>query len=251
MSEPHVEQSLEAISQAMDAAPRGVVAYSGGKESVVLKHVLKPWADRLEFVWVNTGAMLPHMRDFILEQGVTEVQSDQAQRFKAAGLPSRVVPIFNTPLGSLMEAAPQDRLLVSDWVTCCLSLRSQPIELYMREHGIGLEIHGQRAEDGVAAQYPRRILPLWNWTEQQVYSYVREHRLELPQQYSMGYPDSGECWNCTAQVSELRFTYLAAHHPEQWQQLRPSLLAVYGALDAEHERTRAALDVLKAEETQP
>jgi sulfate adenylyltransferase subunit 2 len=43
------------------AFEKPIVLFSGGKDSIVLAHLLEPLKDYFYLVWVNTGAALPHM----------------------------------------------------------------------------------------------------------------------------------------------------------------------------------------------
>jgi 3'-phosphoadenosine 5'-phosphosulfate sulfotransferase (PAPS reductase)/FAD synthetase len=249
----HERQARAAVSEALERHDRATVWFSGGKESLVLKHLLQPWSDRLEYVWVNTGAMLPHMREYVLRHGVTEVQSDQAERFRRVGLPSRIVPIFNTPLGVMAQNSP-GRPMFTDWLNCCAALRSLPLIEHARSRGATLYVHGQRAEDGctlsTAPDGLEALDPLRTWTEPQVYEYLERHGIELPPQYGLGYRDSGECWNCTAELGVDRLQYLAAVYPDLWRQLKPVLWAVYGAVTTEWNKHREGLDMVFAEDAQ-
>lgn len=222
--------ALESVGAALNKHGRGVVGFSGGKESVVLKHLLAPFKEVLEFVWVNPGASLPHMAEFVRSHGVTEVSSDQAHRFTSLGLPTRVIPIFNTRVGLHQERGNDDRLMLTDWVSCCHDLRLKPGVDFMHSRGISLLVYGQRADDGFAfSNLPGNdelIAPLWHWSTVQVMGYIEANSLALPEQYSMGCSASIECWNCTAEAKPERFKYLAQQYPKRWAALAESLASV-------------------------
>ena len=44
---------------------KAVLAFSGGKDSLVCLHLCRDYRDKIDVCWVNTGAMLPHMAAFI------------------------------------------------------------------------------------------------------------------------------------------------------------------------------------------
>jgi len=78
--------------------PKLLVAFSGGKESILLADLLKQHKEAIELVWCNTQAMFPHMIEFVRayrDKGyaLVELESDQPARLLREGLPSSVVPI--------------------------------------------------------------------------------------------------------------------------------------------------------------
>lgn len=242
------EEIVKAVSEALERlGGPGAVGYSGGKDSIVLKHVLRPLADRLLYVWINPGAELPHMRAFIERQEVTEIRSDQAGRFRQLGLPARVIPIFNTPNGAIKDREPQ-RVMLADHIACCADLRSRPGFEFVRQRGLRVLLHAQRNADGCVQPWAGDtrlyvMAPLWDWSDEAVARYIEAHGVELPAQYAAGYPDSLECWNCTAEISAPRFRYLQTHYPAHWQQLREGLAVVYSAVGFELQRHKEALDL--------
>jgi 3'-phosphoadenosine 5'-phosphosulfate sulfotransferase (PAPS reductase)/FAD synthetase len=235
-----VTETRKAIAAALDRHGRAALLFSGGKDSVVLADLVEPFCDRIELIWVNTGAMFPHMTEFVRSYGnrfkLTELRSDWAKRFATVGLPSRVVPIFNTPVGTHAERTPRNRPLLTDWVSCCAALRSQPIEPYLFATGITLMIHGQRKGDNVAMNLPasaaEAIAPLWGWSDAQVKDYIQDHDLRLPDHYAE-VSDSLECWSCTADYTPNRYKYMARSHPNLFKKLVPMLDIVHSAVIAE------------------
>jgi len=243
-----LSKSLESrISAIMARHTRAIVGFSGGKESIAIAHMLEPYKDKVELVWVNTGAMFPHMEEFVREYGrrfrLTELSSNQTQRFATAGLPSRVVPIANVPIKNRDN---RERLLINDWMSCCFQLRTKPIYDYMVQVGATLLIHGQRQEDqayfspGPELQGAEVFAPLDDWSQQQVLDYIEAHSLQLPEQYPE-VMDSLECWNCTATLSPERFKYMREHYPILLDRLRPALGAVYTAVAVEMNNNAKAL----------
>ena len=47
------------------------LAFSGGMESVATVNALQPFHDRVTLLWVNTGAMFPHMVEFVRDYGLS------------------------------------------------------------------------------------------------------------------------------------------------------------------------------------
>ena len=224
--------------------------FSGGKKSVVLAKLLEPHRDRVELIWINTGAILPHMVEFVRGYSerfkVTEVLSDQPRRLQSIGFPVRVVPVANTPVGVAVRGGGVDgpRQLLTDWIGCCSDLRARPALDYATSHGIGLLFHGQRNDgkiDTMLRGAPEVCAPLWNWTSEELSRFVKDEGLALPAQYAEGYADSVECWNCTAEVDATRFRWLAEKHPERLASLRPMLEKAYGAIGDELFRSRVAM----------
>ncbi len=75
-------------------------AFSGGKDSLVCLDLCRGYRDKQEVVWVNTGAMFPHMVEFVrnVTEGFNfvELQSDQHGWLEQQGLPADLVPVANS-----------------------------------------------------------------------------------------------------------------------------------------------------------
>ncbi len=213
----------EALAAIFDRHERAVLAFSGGKESIALAHMLLPWRERVTLIWVDTGMMAPHMRDFVRgyrDQGWTleEIPSPNLlEHWQAVGIPAEVFPQANVTGQALPRLQP--------WAACCRSLRQEPMNAYLREQsGSVAYINGQRRDDlggatvvGLASQLPASvevIQPLADWAEPDVFAYIERHGLTLPPQYAQGYADSIECIACPAPMKAERMRYLVQHYPD-------------------------------------
>lgn len=253
MNASEYQKSLEMVGQAIQRHGHAAVGFSGGKDSLVLKHLLNPLSKQIDFIWVNTGAMMPHMERFVRELGVIELRGNQTARFATAGLPVRIAPVLNTAAGRV-EREPRQRLMLSDWYSCCYEVRCAPMRDYLKLRGITLFIDGQRFEDnfdalGGGVSGIERLQPLWEWSGADVQAYIEAHQLELPEQYGQGYRDSIECWNCTGTIDADRFAYMAKHHPQRWEALKPALAAIYGAANSEISLLQHAVNAAALNET--
>lgn len=214
-----------------------LVAFSGGKESILLADMLKQHKQAIELVWCNTQAMFPHMIEFVRayrDKGyaLVELQSDQPARLLREGLPSSVVPI------DFMFSKPGRPLKISDYITCCHELRSFPIAEYAVSKNNLLVVDGQRQQDGILNRNGKTMTPaynghsiqvtspIWDWTTDEVMAYIQENGLELPSQYPQ-VMDSLECWSCTHNPTKQKIDYMRREYPELLQDLKPMLSYVY------------------------
>lgn len=97
---------------------------------------------------------------------------------------------------------------------------------WMRALGVTHIIRGQRNEenykstirDGHQEDGFTYHFPLQDWTEQQVFDYLKEQGIKIPKYYE--YTNTSlDCWNCTAyldaKIGQLR--YMKKYHPEKYE----------------------------------
>jgi len=254
-SQEKADAAAQAIAAALDRHERGVLLFSGGKESVVLADLAEPVKDRITLLWVNPGAPFPHMVDFVRGYGerfnLVELRSNLHERFVTRGLPSMIVPMENheSVIKARLHDGDRNRVRISDWAACCSELRNKPADDYVKENAVSLIIHGQRHQENflAASLAPDTLAPLWNWTTDDVMAYINARRLRLPMQYPEilgdGSPTGGsmDCSFCTASVTPTRIQWVREHYPDIYQQLRPMLAAVYGAVAFELDQLRPGL----------
>ena len=63
-----IDLPMPDLESLFDRHEKAVLAFSGGKDSLVCLDICRAYRDQLTVVWVNTGAMFPHMRDFVYRQ---------------------------------------------------------------------------------------------------------------------------------------------------------------------------------------
>lgn len=184
---------------------RVYLSFSGGKDSIVLADLCKPWRDQVTLVWANTGIMWPHMVEFIRGYaGLFKLlEGSPKQDFRAFwgehGLPADVVPIDN----AVGRRWPR----LQSWTTCCWAMRTQPLLDSLKSDGATAILHGQREADKSFCTshdsmwgYPDGLEvagPIWDWEDRDVMGYVARHRLALPGQYRSA-SSSLECAICPA-----------------------------------------------------
>lgn len=184
--------------------------FSGGRDSLVLLHILEPWLGEIVIVWVNTGAayestlkQMAEVRNAVPH--FVELTSNQAADIEKWGWPVDIVPVKHdwNQQGNLTPKLQSSTL-------CCYKNISTPIETFLNEKGIKVCYVGQRQDEGNVDQRwdgQRQGIefryPLRKWTKKMVMDYVSKHNVKTPHYYSTE-EKSRDCWNCTGFLSERR-----------------------------------------------
>lgn len=177
--------------------PTTAMLHSGGRNSIVLLHILEPYLDDILVVWCNTGAayestlkQMGQIRNSVPH--FLELNSDQRAQIVEFGYPTDILPLRNVVRGrgDLVPA-----LQSTD--SCCAANIFAPIEHCLQEKGITKCYSGKSAPakaiqaNGVDYQFP-----LGRWTTEMVQEYAKKHNIIVPPYYETE-QKSRDCWNCT------------------------------------------------------
>lgn len=199
------------------------LAFSGGRDSLACWYLTRE-QDPL-VLWVNTGKAYPETKAIVREvmeqaKSFLEVKTDQAGQNGLKGLPSDLVPVNLTPLGTTFVGG---KPRVQSYQQCCLENIGLPLLTAAKKAGVTELVYGQRDEDshksparhGDAVLGIVRLHPIANWTRVDVDSYLLAQRGELPAHFALDH-SSMDCYDCTAYLAHSadRVKWMKSRYPE-------------------------------------
>jgi 3'-phosphoadenosine 5'-phosphosulfate sulfotransferase (PAPS reductase)/FAD synthetase len=214
---------------------RGALQFSGGKDSLALVYLLRPHWDKLTIYHVDTGDLLPEVREIVdmvagMVPDFRRIETDSTTFMHTFGLPTDLRPCSSTAIGLSLGLSKQ-RLV--DRFDCCAFNLMAPMHKRMVEDRVPLVIRGTKRADtsrmaavsGDTSLGYELWLPLQDWSHDEVFEYLRavdapicrvyEHKVNAP-----------ECATCTGWWNEGRTEYLKKYHPDLYQIYRAKLAVV-------------------------
>ena len=237
----------------MTGHERVALQFSGGKDSLALAYLLRPYWDRIAFYHVDTGDLLPEMVEIVrgveaIVPDFRRIETNPRAWSGVYGEPSDLVATANTPAGVLVGWS--ERRVV-DRLTCCSANIMRPMHDAMIRDGVTLVIRGTKAadlprlpaDDGDTSMGYRLWLPLRDWSHADVMAYLREQNAPICRVYDT-MVNAPECATCPAWWSEGRAAYLSKHHPALAASYAARLGAVSRDVDAAHAAMRREMTLL-------
>ena len=187
--------------------------FSGGKDSLACLYLNKHRWDSIFVVWLNTGAVDEQTYDYVMKwkkalPHFVELKSDQPANIAIYGWPTDVLPVNNTILGK--EITGEEGPKMQSYLDCCATNIWFPIHFGLKGLGVTKAIKGQRNDDGkksTSRDGDTRDgitfeMPIQDWTEEQVYDYLKSVGAELAPGYVAGEKTGRDCWDCTAYLGD-------------------------------------------------
>lgn len=217
---------------------RGVLFFSGGKDSLACLLLLKEHWDRITVAWVNPGA--PHAETLAYMAGIkamvphfVELSGMQPAWIAAHGWPVDVVPVNATTPGTI--AAGEPAIKMQAYMACCSRNLWEPIRRYIATEHPTLVIMGQRKDEALRNRLRDAEVtvsdgvtywhPLHEWTAEQAKQSILSAGFDLPPFYDIGAESSPDCWNCTAYLDHnlTRLRWLKRERPAMFAAVEPVL----------------------------
>lgn len=237
---------------------KAVLQFSGGKDSLAALYLCRPWLDDIEVHFGNTGAVFPHIVEFVKRTcgslganlKIIEPDEDIGAYHKAHGLPSDIVPVWSS--ADAMTGEPPK---VQSALTCCYNMLWKPLALaLMRSEATlcirgtkdcdeRLGLRGERARDASGMEY---FSPVWDWSDGGVLEYLSKEGAEIPPQYPK-VDDGMDCWLCTGHLRTHygmdRMKYIMKHFPEYAPEISRRAGALKAILHAEQDKVDKVLNI--------
>jgi 3'-phosphoadenosine 5'-phosphosulfate sulfotransferase (PAPS reductase)/FAD synthetase len=236
----------------LDRHEKIALSWSGGKDSTAVLHMLGRELHRMTVYHVDTGDLLPEMREHVrafegLIPNFVRINTNVAQWNIEHGLPTDLLPHSAHRIGQLMG---EDKIRLVSRYDCCAANLMAPLYDRVMADGNTLLIRGTKrcdmrrlpvqsgeAPDGIELWYP-----LLDFSHADVFDYLVQHHIPMPRLYQH-MTNAPECARCTAWWREGRGAYLAKFYPvlaQQYQarlrliagEIGPSIDALAGELDA-------------------
>ncbi len=235
---------------------RVYVAFSGGKDSTVLLHLVRSVYPRIKGVFCNTGLEFPEIQSFVKSTENVRMMKPRYS-FKDV-IDHHGYPVVSKKISHLIEYARGDRSpeimrklfdtsnrfsIPQKWrylikapfkisSKCCDRLKKEPAHIYTKKTGLHPYV-GMMAADSKQRMFT--ILkygcnayetkhpssnPLSFWLEKDIWEYLREFKVPYSEIYNLGYKRTG-CVFCMFGVhmekgGENRFTRLKKTHPKMY-----------------------------------
>jgi phosphoadenosine phosphosulfate reductase len=238
-----MDAASKILSDVFSRHERVAFTLSGGKDSLVVLNLLRPFADQVTIYWLNPGNPFPATVEQM--EGVRnewpyfkEVPGRQREVIAADGWPSDVVPARFTSFGHYVFGAQPFK--VQGRLDCCWrSLMAPMIEAIM-DDAMTCLIRGKREDE--ADKSPTRtgdvvdgievVYPIWDWTADDVLSFIEENGIALPESYQYA-NHSLDCMDCTAWWGDGLSKYLEAKHPPEFAEYLRRVTLIKRAVAAE------------------
>lgn len=227
------------IAAALDRHEKVALQFSGGRDSLALVYLMRPYWDRLTVYHVNAGAPFPETVrtvDFVrnLVPNFVYVMGRQPEVIAEHGMPSDIVPANNTELGLFIAG---DGVKIQDRYSCCAKSIMQPLHDRMHADGVTLILRGQRNSERLKSRHRsgdtaggfELLFPIEDWSDEQVMEFLHAEGAPIPDFYQT-MQTSHECTNCTAYLELGMNRYLKAKHPVLWRENQQRLALIYNAL---------------------
>lgn len=206
------------------------LSFSGGKDSLACVYLMREHLPNLTVYHMDPGDMLPETKAVVahvktMAARFVHLHGDVHSWQERHGLPTDLVPHTAHPMGQLMQGVGPK--LVSRY-DCCRENLMRPVWDAIRADGVTLVIRGSKRsdpaskgnQDGMSADGVTLCLPIWDWSDADVFAYLAEQGAPISRVYQEG-ATTPDCATCSGWWEEKRAAYLRKHHPELW--------AVYGA----------------------
>ncbi len=200
------------------------VAFSGGKDSLVVLHIARQYVARIPVVFNNTGVEFPETRAYI------------RQLSEEWDLNLIVTPYYKKSFWDCVDEYGYPHIRSkkhskggSYSPRCCYYLKEMPTKLAIKSYGLKAMFTGQTAVESRMRMFTARdkgicyfhtqyncqkINPILWWTEDEVWQYIKVKELSCNPLYNEGAPRVG-CMPCTSHL----------HWQGQLARLNPKLLA--------------------------
>lgn len=224
----------------LDRHERIALSVSGGKDSLACVTLLRDQLHRLAVYHCDTGDQLPELQASVayvesIAPHFVRVRSDVRDWIGRNGLPSDLVPYASHPIG---RALGQERVAIVPRYDCCGQNIMLPLLERMQADGITLIIRGTKRADmprlpfesGQSSHGMELFLPLEDWTDADVLTFLRAQDVPVPVYYDAGLNTAPDCAHCTAWWNEGRATFLKAHHPAVYAEYRAGLETILHSL---------------------
>lgn len=198
--QPKIEMAKEIIRTALSNSTEPIVAFSGGKDSVVVLNLVRSVIESIQGIFCNTGNEYPETVEFV-KSAENIIWLDPLKSFwqcvKEYGMP--VVKANAKSHGN----------------QCCNWLKEKPAIEYYKEHGIDLVFTGLTMDESRNRMMMLKRMgnyyfhkkeerfkchPIYDWTEKEVWTYIKWLKLPYNPIYDMGIRRCG-CRFCTAYIS--------------------------------------------------
>lgn len=226
----------EAVDAAFSRHTNIAFQFSGGKDSTAALYLLEDYWPRMTVFWCAADP-LPELREYVERiasdlPSFVEVPGGLQASVDRYGLPSDLVPYDATESARLLNVGGPVKL--QERYACCFRSIMAPMYGAMLERGVTLVIRGQKGGDelkgplssGDVVDGIEYVYPIEQWTDKNVFDFLRLKGVEIPRYYSEGMSHSFDCATCTAWLHEPRGAYLKKHYPERYQEYREKLATV-------------------------
>lgn len=232
---------------------RVALQFSGGKDSLAVLHLLKPYWDKLTVYYCNPGDPFPEttkqMEDVSkLVPNFSYIEGRRREVAKVYGRPTDILPVGNSYYGR--NFAGDGGLPMLDRYSCCSMSFMEPLHERMVLDGVTLIIRGQRNEDknkspirsGMKMMGFEFMFPIEAWSEEDVFKFLNDNQIELPEFYKAGMKSAPDCMGCTAWLEHGLPNYLKEKHPAKYVVVRGQIESIARAV---FPHVAAMLDVIR------
>lgn len=241
-----IAMANDLINRALELGPASI-AWSGGKDSTVLLHLVRQFSPQIPVIWNNTGVEFPETWPFIRSMAA-EWKLDLHIAKPAAGVDFWWCvdkfgwPLFGKDIRSSQDHHVQRRLSkrkgkavevarMSSY--CCDWLKEKPSRELERGMGVKVNLIGNMVAesrtrwfawlDRGSLYYGKRrgmwvAWPLWAWTDNDIWTYHDHYSLPHCKIYDMGHKRNG-CWPCGMDIGipGNHLSRLRVSHPKLWR----------------------------------
>lgn len=220
----------------IEKAKKPIFFCSWGKDSSAVLNMIKPWLDKTMVVFVDCGGVYPDIVEWADREGSKlpkyfhiQPTGDIWQDMREKGWNTDIEIADIGRHADMLHRSPVSHShKVRLWTQCTMERFWIPGFVFTQMYQPDLFISGEKKSDRPYATdwdtrahgVSKAIRPIFNWTDDDVWKYLDENKIELTKTYQGRQSDRRDCYLCFGHdITVGRVEYLRDEYPELFRKI--------------------------------